>query len=136
MVLFEGVSEEAADCRLQKTGLRGAWSGCSWFRPLVCAGASIRKACSSQLSLLPDDPPVSASRLNTFQEMSNSELACVYAALILHDDGVDISAEKISVLTKAAGITVEPYWPGLFEKLFAKKSIEDLICNVGSGELN
>ncbi len=38
-------------------------------------------------------------------------------------------------ITKAAGVEVEPYWPGLFAKLFAKKSIEDLLSNVGSGEL-
>lgn len=30
--------------------------------------------------------------------------------------------------------TVEPYWPALFAKLFAKKSIGDLIASVGSGE--
>ncbi|KAF6259303.1 putative 60S acidic ribosomal protein P1 [Scenedesmus sp. NREL 46B-D3] len=65
--------------------------------------------------------------------MSTSELACVYAALILHDDGLEITADNINSIVKAAGITVEPYWPGLFVKLFAKKSVEDLICNVGAG---
>lgn len=34
---------------------------------------------------------------------------------------------------KAAGIEVEPYWPSLFAKLFAKKSMDDLITNVGAG---
>mmetsp|Transcript_39479 Transcript_39479/g.87818 ORF Transcript_39479/g.87818 Transcript_39479/m.87818 type:complete len:107 (+) Transcript_39479:82-402(+) len=64
--------------------------------------------------------------------MATSELACTYAALILHDDGLEITADNISAIVKAAGITVEPYWPGLFAKLFAKKSIEDLISNVGA----
>lgn len=36
---------------------------------------------------------------------------------------------------KAAGVNVEPYWPGLFAKLFEKKNIADLITNVGAGEL-
>jgi ribosomal protein L12E/L44/L45/RPP1/RPP2 len=45
-----------------------------------------------------------------------------------------LQADNINSIVKAAGITVEPYWPGLFVKLFAKKSIEDLICNVGAGE--
>ena len=31
-------------------------------------------------------------------------------------------------------MTVEPYWPGLFAKLFEKKNIADLITNVGAGE--
>jgi hypothetical protein len=42
-------------------------------------------------------------------------------------------ADNILAITKAAGIAVEPYWPGLFAKLFAKKSLGDLITNVGAG---
>lgn len=61
-----------------------------------------------------------------------SELACTYAALILHDDGVEISADNISAIVKAAGVTVEPYWPGLFAKLFERKSLEDYLGAVGS----
>lgn len=97
--------------------------------------------------------------------MSQSELACVYAALILHDDGLEISvslssivtadilsavllpvrlqsscamsdlqADNIQKLTSAANVKVEPYWPGLFAKLFANKNMDDLITNVGAGE--
>lgn len=65
--------------------------------------------------------------------MATSELACTYAALILHDDGLEITADNINTILKAANITVEPYWPSLFVKLFAKKSIGDLITNVGAG---
>ncbi|PSS32956.1 60S acidic ribosomal protein like [Actinidia chinensis var. chinensis] len=62
-----------------------------------------------------------------------SELATVYAALILHDDCIAITAEKIAALIKAAGVEVESYWPSLFAKLLEKKSVDDLIMNVGSG---
>lgn len=34
---------------------------------------------------------------------------------------------------KAADVTVDSYWPGLFAKLAEKRNIEDLIMNVGSG---
>ncbi|ESQ31992.1 hypothetical protein EUTSA_v10005602mg [Eutrema salsugineum] len=63
---------------------------------------------------------------------TTSELACTYAALILHDDGIEITAEKISKLVKAANVNVESYWPSLFAKLCQKKNIDDLIMNVGA----
>ncbi len=66
--------------------------------------------------------------------MATSELACTYAALILYDDGLEITADNINTILKAANVTVEPYWPSLFAKLFAKKSLGDLITNVGAGE--
>ncbi|XWS48650.1 hypothetical protein CRYUN_Cryun13aG0094300 [Craigia yunnanensis] len=65
--------------------------------------------------------------------MVSSELACSYAALILHDDGISITAEKIATLVKAANVGVESYWPSLFAKLLEKRNIDDLITNVGSG---
>jgi ribosomal protein L12E/L44/L45/RPP1/RPP2 len=46
-----------------------------------------------------------------------------------------VQADNISTLVKAANVTIDPYWPGLFAKLFEKTSIEDLISNVGVGEL-
>merc|ERR1712011_43971 len=66
-------------------------------------------------------------------KMSNSELACVYAALILADDDVAITAEKIQTILKAAKVEVEPFWPGLFAKCLESCNIKDLISNVGSG---
>ena len=65
--------------------------------------------------------------------MSNSELACVYAALILADDDVAITGEKILTILKAAKVDVEPYWPGLFAKSLEGVNVKDLLSNVGSG---
>ncbi|GFP84170.1 60S acidic ribosomal protein p1 [Phtheirospermum japonicum] len=65
--------------------------------------------------------------------MSVGELACTYAALVLHDDGIAVTVEKITTLVQAANLTVESYWPSLFAKLCEKKNIEDLVMNVGSG---
>ncbi|XP_015089324.1 60S acidic ribosomal protein P1-like [Solanum pennellii] len=65
--------------------------------------------------------------------MSLGEIASTYACLILHDDDIAITAEKISAIVKAANVSVEPYWPLLFAKLAEKKNISDLIMNVGAG---
>nr|ADB77877.1 60S acidic ribosomal protein [Wolffia arrhiza] len=65
--------------------------------------------------------------------MAAGELACTYASLILHDDQIPVTADKISTLVKAANVKVDSYWPSLFAKLLEKVNVENLISNVGSG---
>ncbi|KAI0896777.1 60S acidic ribosomal protein P1 [Annulohypoxylon nitens] len=66
--------------------------------------------------------------------MSTAELASSYAALILADDGVEITADKLQTLLKAAKVAdVEPIWTSLFAKALEGKDVKDLLSNVGSG---
>ncbi|KAM0432280.1 hypothetical protein ACHAPT_004820 [Fusarium lateritium] len=66
--------------------------------------------------------------------MSNAELASSYAALILADDGVEITADKLQTLIKAAKVEdVEPIWTTIFAKALEGKDVKDLLVNVGSG---
>ncbi|XP_055636566.1 60S acidic ribosomal protein P1 [Toxorhynchites rutilus septentrionalis] len=65
--------------------------------------------------------------------LNKAELACVYSALILVDDDVAVTDEKISTILKAANVDIEPYWPGLFAKALEGINVKDLITNIGSG---
>ncbi|KAJ1957050.1 60s acidic ribosomal protein P2 [Dipsacomyces acuminosporus] len=64
--------------------------------------------------------------------MSIAEKAIVYATLILADDNVDITADKLETITKAAGVAVEPIYFNLFAKAFDGKDVNELLLNVGS----
>eukprot|EP01132_Coremiostelium_polycephalum_P004145 gene4145-5186_t len=62
----------------------------------------------------------------------NDQLACIYSALLLHDDGIEITDDKIKTLLKAANVEVAPHWPGLYARLLKKTNIKDLLLNAGS----
>ncbi|KAI3662013.1 hypothetical protein MP638_005461 [Amoeboaphelidium occidentale] len=58
--------------------------------------------------------------------------ACTYASLILADEKLEISADKLNALISAAGLEVEPIWASIFAKALEGKNVSDLISNVGS----
>ncbi|EFC48875.1 60S acidic ribosomal protein P1 [Naegleria gruberi] len=68
---------------------------------------------------------------STYTKDKVDELACTYAAFILHDEGINITADKIKTLTEAAGVTVEPFWPSVFAKFFSKHPVSDILSNIG-----
>ncbi|CAE7123451.1 unnamed protein product [Rhizoctonia solani] len=65
--------------------------------------------------------------------MASTELAATYAALILADDGAEISSDKILAITNAAGVELEPIWASLLAKALEGKNVKDLLSNVGGG---
>merc|ERR1712196_463901 len=72
---------------------------------------------------------VSPDKLSKDQK---AELCCSYAALMLHDDGVEINAEKIKKIVEASGNKIEPYWPTLFAKALKGQDVGALLSNIGS----
>ena len=63
---------------------------------------------------------------------TTDELACTYSALILADDDVPVTAEKIVTILKAANVQFEPIWPTLFARALTNCNIKDLLTKVGS----
>merc|ERR1712071_428117 len=86
----------------------------------------LRAKATRQLALYP------VSSRKPLNKMAD-ELACVYAALVLLDDDIAITAEKMSTILKAADVKVEPYCPGLFAKALEGIDAKALTSSVGSG---
>ena len=68
-------------------------------------------------------------------EISISELACVYSALILYDDDIEITGEKMAKIIPAAKVNVEALWPDLFAKALQGCNIGDLSCKLAQHQL-
>ena len=62
------------------------------------------------------------------------ELCLSYAALMLHDEGLDITAEKLSKIIKESGNEVEPMMPKLFANSLKHHDIGNLLSQLG-GEM-
>ncbi|KAH8795986.1 60S acidic ribosomal protein P1 [Flagelloscypha sp. PMI_526] len=62
------------------------------------------------------------------------KLAATYAALILADDGINITTDKILLLTNGAGIELEPIWASLPAKALEGKDVKELLLNMDIGE--
>ncbi|KAF2071205.1 hypothetical protein CYY_007473 [Polysphondylium violaceum] len=65
-------------------------------------------------------------------EIKTEELACIYSALLLNDDSIEITDAKIKTILEASHVTVASHWPGLYARLLAKTNIEELLLNAGS----
>ncbi|KAG8898223.1 hypothetical protein FRC00_003084, partial [Tulasnella sp. 408] len=64
---------------------------------------------------------------------ASADLAPAYAALILADDGQEITADKLTKIMDAADVEVEPIWASLLAKALEGKNVKELLSNVGSG---
>ena len=62
------------------------------------------------------------------------QLACVYAALILDDDGLEITEDKLGSLLQAANVEVNPFWLSLYSRVLKNRNLKDLIMEgIGGG---
>ncbi len=57
----------------------------------------------------------------------HDELCCVYAGLLLFDDGAEITAEKIQKIVEASGNKVDGYYPEFFAKYLSKADIKSML---------
>ena len=95
-------------------------------------------------------------KLATPLQSNTAELAATYAALILADEGVEITvririrmqfpivltahpiprsqqADKIVAITSSASVEVEPIWASLLAKALEGKDVKSMLTNIGAG---
>ncbi|KAF2628610.1 hypothetical protein BU25DRAFT_338650 [Macroventuria anomochaeta] len=76
-----------------------------------------------------------ANTTTTATTKVNPEQAVAFAALIIADDNLAITPEKLQTLLKAAGITeVEPIWATLFANAFKDKDVKDILTAVATSD--
>lgn len=63
---------------------------------------------------------------------THDQLCCTYAALILHDDGQEVTAAKINKLVETSQNKVEKFWPILFARTLGGRDISSLVFATGS----
>ncbi len=69
----------------------------------------------------------------SISKAEHDELCCVYAGLLLFDDKVEITSEKLNRVITASGNSVEGYYPEFFAKYLSSVDLNSLLTNVGSG---
>merc|ERR1711957_462257 len=76
---------------------------------------------------------MAAVPVDQLSKEQQDELLCCYAALILHDDGADITPDGMVNLIKAAGCSVEGYWPPLMAKMVNNVGVDALLSMGSAG---
>merc|ERR1712226_377096 len=73
-----------------------------------------------------------AQAFNTLDDATRSQMACTFAALMMYDDGSELTAASLKKVVDASGVKVAPYWPMLFAQALQGKDIGSFL-NVSSG---
>ncbi|KAJ4360562.1 uncharacterized protein N0V89_001127 [Didymosphaeria variabile] len=64
---------------------------------------------------------------------TKAEIAVSYAALILADEGIECTPEKLETLLQAAKVeNVEPIWTTLFAKALQGKEVKDILTAIST----
>merc|ERR1719507_1184384 len=69
---------------------------------------------------------------NSLDETQRSQMACTFASLLLHDEGIELNNGNLKKVIDAAGVKVAPYWPMLFAQALQGKDLGSFL-NVSSG---
>ncbi|KFD56590.1 hypothetical protein M514_02694 [Trichuris suis] len=63
----------------------------------------------------------------------SADFACAYASLILQDEDIGITADRINAILKAAGVRVDGIWPEMYVSALQNCNMKDIVSNISSG---
>eukprot|EP00929_Paragymnodinium_shiwhaense_P117706 TRINITY_DN887_c1_g2_i1.p2 TRINITY_DN887_c1_g2~~TRINITY_DN887_c1_g2_i1.p2 ORF type:complete len:119 (-),score=67.62 TRINITY_DN887_c1_g2_i1:63-419(-) len=66
-------------------------------------------------------------------QAEKDELFCAYAAMILKDSELEVSEDSLNTLIKAAGGSIDSFFPALFAKMCQGKDLEKFLKFGGGG---
>ena len=59
--------------------------------------------------------------------------AAMFAALVCHDCGVEVSSENIKAASKAGGVDIKASYADVFASVLGKVNLDDLLGNLAVG---
>lgn len=76
---------------------------------------------------------MSIQALDQLDTATKNQMATVFSVLLLHDAEQEVTEASIQKVLSTAGITVEPYWPGLFLGAIGDQDIASFLTVSGGG---
>merc|ERR1711918_211601 len=68
---------------------------------------------------------------NSLDAATKDQMACTFAALLLHDEGTELTAANLNKGFKATNNNVAAYWPMLFCNALAGRSVGEFLAVSG-----
>merc|ERR550514_2118689 len=74
-----------------------------------------------------------AVAFDSLDNTTKDQMACTFACLLLHDEGLEVNASNINKVLDNTGNKVTPYWPMLVSQALAGRNLGDLLTVSGGG---
>merc|ERR1719488_204147 len=65
---------------------------------------------------------------SSLDQATKDQMSCTFAALFLHDEGVEVNAANLNKVLTATNNKVAGYWPMLFANALAGRSVGEFLA--------
>merc|ERR1711904_506259 len=68
---------------------------------------------------------------SSLDQVTKDQMSCTFAALFLHDEGIEVNAANLNKVLTATNNKVAGYWPMLFANALAGRSVGEFLAVSG-----